>query len=96
MISNVSKFSNKGKRSRLSTKKKLLEAIREDFRNHIMATKFFVDLAVENYQKTPITKRKNDIRNFGLLNIAELLIQTSLFRIIRIVIINSFFVVGNI
>ena len=50
MFTNVKELSHTSIRSRIATKQKLLNAIKEDFLDHVMTTKFFIDNAVKEYQ----------------------------------------------
>lgn len=52
MFTNVKNLSHTSVRSRIATKQKLLNAIKEDFLDHVMSTKFFIDNAVEKYQRS--------------------------------------------
>ena len=58
MFTNVKELSHTSIRSRIATKQKLLNAIKEDFLDHVMTTKFFIDNAVKEYQHS---SKKGDL-----------------------------------
>ena len=51
MFTNVKKLSHTSVRARIATKQKLLNAIKEDYLDHAMTTKFFIDDVVGEYQR---------------------------------------------
>ena len=50
MFSHVDKLRNTSIRAHRATKKKLLDAIKNDYLDHVMTTKFFIDHAVADYK----------------------------------------------
>lgn len=58
MFTNVKKLGHTSVRSRIATKQMLLNAIKEDFLDHVMTTKFFIDNAVKEYR---YSSKKDDL-----------------------------------